>query len=184
MRKTKNITKYEIDWQILRASIKGNKDIEILKSSLGRIEAYLKERDSQEAWERVINYIEALIKGFSASKKNECIDLCIAKLQSLGEREHYKLKEETFSVHDQSESINKYSFDQRYTLWKDLFKYEKHFCSRRYRHSELESLVNQLHSVFIVRGELDLIKENYSYEHIISFRKNAAQGTNNKKFFF
>lgn len=183
MRKTKGITKYEIDWQILRASIKGNNRIEVLKNTLEKVESYLRDRNSQEAWERVMNYIEALIKGFNASKKDEYIDLCIAKMQSLGERGDYELKEKDFNVHNQL-SINKYSFDQRYTLWKDLFKYEKHFCSRRYRHGELESLVDQLYSVFVSQNELDLIKESYSYARIVDFRKNAINGTNNKKFFF
>lgn len=183
MKKSKDITKYEISWQLMRASIKGKNDMASLEKNLKNLyESYFLVRKSQEAWERVANYIEALIRGFKNDSTR--IDICIKYLDKLGDRNCLEFKESSFDLTNQLGAIRGLSFDERYVVWKDLVKYEKHFCSRRYRHKELESLVDQLHIVFCEKNEQDRIKACFSYDNVLMYRKNYLSGTNNKKFFF
>ena len=184
MKKSEGITKYEIHWQILRASRKGNFSESVLRETLELVLDYFNKRKSDEAYERVHNYIEALIKGYQGNEaKISSVDLCIEALDKLGDRV-YERKEGSLNIEDQISEIEKFSFEERYGLWKDLFRYEKHFCSRRYRHKELECLVDQLWQVFLSQGEVGSIKSNFSYEKIQRFRAEYRNGTNNKKFFF
>lgn len=180
MKKTAGITKYEIHWQILRASLK-SKGREFLVENLQKVLSYFNANKTQDRWERSLNYIEALIRGYKAASDNESIDMCVDVMSKFGEREI--LSVENFKVEGQEKAILEYSFDQRYHLYKDLFKYNKHFCSRRYRSKELESLTDQLYNSFNSE-ELDKISLSYSYEKIIGFRANYKNGTNDKKFFF
>ena len=181
MRKTVSITKYEIHWQIVRTSIKGNGK-EKIKESIDLVFNYFNSKRTQDRWERSVNWIEAIIRGFKSSEDYEVIDFCIEEMDRFGLRDN--LPFEDFTVENQLEDIKSYSFEQRYICWKDLFKYEKHFCSRKYRHKELESLVNQMHQVFIELDEVSKIKPNFSYDKILDFRAKYKQGTNKQKFFF
>jgi hypothetical protein len=181
MKKTKNITKYDIRWQIIRASLKG-KGASFLKENIEIVKKYFLENKSQDRWERSVNWLEGVIKGYGASNNIEAIDICLSAINDFGERDN--LSYENFEVYNQKSLIKQYSFDERYLLWKDLFKYNKHYCSRRYRALELESLIDQMYEVFIENNEHNQIKENFSYDKLLKFRSEYKNGTNNKKFFF
>ena len=66
MRKSKDITKYNADWQIVRSSIKGSKFS--LEEKLSKVKRYFDNNRSEDRWERCVNWCEGLIMGYKAAK--------------------------------------------------------------------------------------------------------------------
>ena len=72
MRKSKDITKYNADWQIVRSSIKGSKFG--LEEKLSKVKNYFNSSKSEDRWERAVNWCEGLIMGYKASKNLDADD--------------------------------------------------------------------------------------------------------------
>ena len=179
--KTKGITKYEVKWQVLRASMKGLGRDE-LSSNIQKAFSYFKEDKNKAGWERCVNWLMGVARGYKAANDLESIEICNIAIESYGDQE--VLPDEIFDIDYQNKLLHNYSFKERYVLYKDLFKYEEHFCSRRYRSAELERLVDSLWQSFIDLNEGSLIEDIYNKSKILSCRQNAPNGVNNKKFFY
>lgn len=178
-KETADILKYEIHWQIVRTSVKGKGDVD---EKIGKVYEFFQNKPTYENWGRCVNWIEGLARGYKASSQFGPIERCYEWLEKFGDGSN--LEHEVFNEDQQFIEACNYSFEERYTLWKDLFKYEKDFTSRRYRHKELERLVDLLYKVFMQKKEYDKIKDNYKFNKILEFRVNYKNGKNKKNFFF
>ena len=114
----------------------------------------------------------------------EAMDKIQEMIEVFARIDYVGLPYEKFSVNTQTVGAMTYSFEDRFTLYKDLFKYEKDFTSRRYRHNDLEKLVNLLYQIFRSNKELDRIPDKLNFDQVVRFREGYKKGDNKKKFFF
>lgn len=176
----REVNKYEVNWQIVRTSVKGKKVS--LEEKLSKVWNYFQTYKTYEAWARSVNWLNGLLLGYKASGDIEAMDKVQTAFDQYGDGEG--LPNELFSVAIQTQNVLKHSFEDRFTLYKDLFKYEKNFTSRRYRHNDLEKLVNLLWHVFRAKKELDKIPAKLNFDEVVRFRKEYKSGTSKQKFFF
>ena len=87
MRKSKDITKYNADWQIVRSSIKGSKFS--LDEKLSKVKSYFDNNRSEDRWERCVNWCEGLIMGYKAAKNVDAINRIMEEIESYGDRSLY-----------------------------------------------------------------------------------------------
>jgi len=182
MKKTKGITKYVAEWQFVRVSVKGkSKDLKTLNESLSTVRKYFTAEPNLNRYERCVNWVEALIHGFKNSVDSVAlIDRCCEELDLYGDGSSLELVDD-FNEAVEYGFFKKLKEKDRLLIVKDLFNYEKHFCSRKYRSIELERLNNILHSVC---EELGDVLGKRTMKELAVIRKNSVNGVNNKKFFF
>lgn len=74
MKKTKDITKYNIHWQIVRTKAKKIKDlVEKIKS----VQLFYDKNKNQDNWERAVNWLEGLSMGYKDPKNKAFIKASI-----------------------------------------------------------------------------------------------------------
>jgi hypothetical protein len=179
MRKTKNVSKYDLDWQIVRVSVKGPKTNVYAK--LSKVLDFFDNNKSKENWERVTNWLEGLLLGY---KKPQT-------LHSLNAFNSVNEILKTFKAIDidtlpSIESINdfsKHSFEERYTLWVDLFKRTKAWGQKGYIHREQLEFCEQLWKSFSVE-EYSVISALYNKEAFDDMISRAIVTPNTHKFLF
>ena len=79
MHKSKDITKYNIDWQIVRVQLKGEKDID---QKLAMAFDFFMDMKTIDNKERVIRNEKWLLKGYVQPEINEFMDLLAVSLTS------------------------------------------------------------------------------------------------------
>lgn len=165
MKKTAGVTKYEIHWQVLRNSLKGNMNDD-LQGKILKAYTYYKEKPCFDRYERVANWIEGLYKGFKSLEKREEI---LFTLQTLD----FSNKERSYSEINSASDFQSYSESQLESLWKDLLKTNLQWLSKGYYHKELNNFMLLLSTCICV----DLTSLNQAKEKV-SYLKNTH------KFFF
>jgi rhamnogalacturonyl hydrolase YesR len=180
VRKSPDITKYDPDWQIIRSQIKGPKTS--LEDKLKSVKNYFDEKPSQERWERVVNFLEGLAMGYKAAKNQEAISRINQEIKIYGDQEDFS-KENTDPKTQYSKLLS-YPFEQRLTLWKDLFKTNKKWLEGGYFHKEANDFMDMLYSTFTELQEQKFIPDNYSHDKLISLRIDSKDKDNTHKFFF
>ena len=182
MKKTKDITKYSVKWQLLRSSIKGPKTSCVEKIS--KVLCYLSEEETVDSWERVYNFLEGLQRGYIGSGDLDKIDLINKELIILKEIKSSFVKKEDFDGLKEMAFLKKTAFVERYHLYKDLFGRSRSWLMKGYFHQEQESFIDILMNVFIHNDEESLIKDNFSYKKLKNLRERASLVENRHKFFF
>jgi hypothetical protein len=181
MRKSKDITKYDIDWQVLRATVKGGKTDVI--SKLSKVRDYWNDNQSMDNWERVVNWLEGLRMGYIASKNQQAMDL-IDKEIEFYKQNTVSNKEDILSDQEHIARMMKYDFKTRYGLWRDLFKRNEKWLAKGYNHKEHNHFMDLMWEVFKKNNEESNLKENYSFEKLSALRDEAEGLDNTHKFFF
>jgi hypothetical protein len=179
MRKSVDITKYDPDWQILRARIKGPQTP--LKQKMSEAHAYYKLLQTVDAKERVMNWLEGLSMGYKASGDNQSILDIAQELVWYNEQTPSK-KEQELSSADISTSLQRYSYANRLILWKDLFKRNEKWLKNGYFHKEHNDFSDLLYQSFIDNKEQ--IPDNYSKTKLDDLKKQSEKTANTHKFFF
>jgi len=179
MRKSKDITKYDIDWQMLRSEVKG-KSTDIL-SKLSKVRNYWNTNQTVDNWERIVNWLEGLKMGYIASKNQSAIDL-INKEISFYKSNTVTNKEKLSSDQDQLSRIMLYNFKQRFDLWRDLFKRNEKWLARGYNHKEHNHFMDLMGQVF--KKNKEKLTDRYSFEKLNELRQAALGIENTHKFFF
>ena len=82
MKKSVDVTKYEIHWQILRVSLKGILN-DNLQLKVAKAFSYYQEKPSRDRYERVANWLEGLYKGFKDDNKRKILAQLIIELNLL-----------------------------------------------------------------------------------------------------
>lgn len=133
MYKTKEITKYNLNWQILRIK---NKRIKDLDSKLNNIINFYNENKNYPTWERLYNYLEGLILGYKDLYSKVKIRDCMKYL------ELNKVNDMT----DSDISIKEVAIKDLIYLYLDLYKRNEKWLSKNYRNEELNDFLTILYN--------------------------------------
>ena len=174
MRKSKDITKYNADWQIVRSSIKGSKYS--LDEKLSKVKNYFNDNQSEDRWERCVNWCEGLIMGYKAAKNFEAIDIILSEIDSYGSRDLYKKE---VVDNNNINLLENYSYSERLILWKDMYRTNTKWLKKGYYHVECNQFMDCMVEVFRNNGE-----DIWRYNELISFREDSKKIDNTHKFFF
>lgn len=176
MRKSKDISKYEIEWQVLRSSLKGklNDDIE---TKLSKAECYFEKTFSSDRHERVLNWMEGLLMGFKATGKSP--SLLVEQIL------YYKSMDNlrpalAIDIQQQEEVLDLFSDEEIVNLWTDLCKTNEKWLKKGYFHKECNAFLDWLYS----RKKNILNKCRFSYNDLLSLRNNSRGVKNTHQFFF
>ena len=167
MKKTKNVSKYDLDWQIVRASVKGPKTY--VSEKLAHVTRFYDNNISKENWERVTNWLEGLVIAY---KKNSRERVWVDDVLSRFKRIQFDKLPSVESTND----FTKYTFEQRLILWKDLALRTKVWAEKGYIHIEQTEFCVELWKSFSLK-EQEKISPNYSienFERIIASAKGKA----------
>ncbi len=174
MRKSKDITKYNADWQIVRSSIKGSKFS--LEEKLSKVKNYFNSNKSEDRWERCVNWCEGLIMGYKAAKNIDAINRIIEEVESYGDRSLYGKEDRNI---DNKELLIGYSYDERLVLWKDMYKTNTKWLKKGYYHEECNKFMDDMVNVFNKRFE-----DIWRYDILLELREKSKNLENTHKFFF
>jgi len=174
MRKSKDITKYNADWQIVRSSIKGSKFS--LDEKLSKVKSYFDNNRSEDRWERCVNWCEGLIMGYKAAKNVDAINRVMEEIESYGDRSLYGKEDSNI---DNKELLLNYSYDERLVLWKDMYKTNTKWLKKGYYHKECNDFMDDMVYIFHHNNE-----EIWRYGVLLDLREESESLENTHKFFF
>jgi hypothetical protein len=174
MRKSKDITKYNADWQIVRSSIKGSKFS--LEEKLSKVKSYFDNNRSEDRWERCVNWCEGLIMGYKAAKNVNAINRIVEEIESYGVRSLYD--KEDSNVNNNT-LLREYSYDKRLVLWKDMYKTNTKWLKKGYYHKECNEFMDDMVNVFM-RNREDI----WRFDILLELREESKNLENTHKFFF
>lgn len=179
MKKDINITKYEIEWQILRASIKGSKIV--FEDKLSAVKSYFDARKSKERWERCVNYLEGLAMGYKASKSFDKIILINDEIKSYGLKDDYDYVENN-DISSEYDKMFKYDYKERLVLIKDLYRTNKKWLEKGYFHKDCNKFLDMLYDVSEKLNEK--ISDSVSKNNVEMLREKCKGMENTHSFFF
>lgn len=145
MKKTKNITKYSIDWQVIRVK---NHRLPANQQINNVIKFYLKNR-SYNNWERIYNYLQGLYLGY----KNENNKLIVAEGMRWFENN------KTLKISAELLDFECFKIEDLILVYKDLYKRNEKWLNSGYKNKELNIFLKKLWS-FLNNKDLNL-KKNY-----------------------
>jgi len=186
MKKTAGITKYELQWQLIRASIKGQGTN--LEGKLGEACAYFLETKKYDRWERVYNWLEGLLRGYKAAKDDISINIINEELFA-----YRKWKEDGTVLYkgDNDYGLNEESEAERLiiapirsvvVLWKDLYKTNSKWLEKGYNHKECNAFMDWLwNNSYELKSN---VKYEYSMDYLVTKREDCNLKENKHKFFF
>lgn len=177
MKKTKNITKYDLQWQLLRVSVKGSKVS--IEEKLSRTRAYFVENHSYCRWERVYNWLEGLERGYKNKGDQKTLFLIKEEFSFYKDQ-----KQNTREVQDRGWSIENVDSKDLVLLCKDLFKTNEKWLSNGYFHEECNSFLDSLFNEIKKRGVEFLLGEKYQFYLLEESRLVNSSKVNKHKFFF
>lgn len=176
MKKTRGVTKYEIEWQILRVTLKGslNESEYDLLIKINQAFDYFERNKIYERWERVFNWLEGLLRGYHSKEPSlrAIIQDKIDEFECL--KPEIVLSEETIN----SEKILEYGDDLLKLLWVDLFRTNKKWLLKGYFHKECNDFMDLVYEH--LRGN----SLDNRQKELLVLRKNSFLIENNHKFFF
>lgn len=174
MRKSKNITKYEINWQVVRFLAKKEKNVE---KKLKIVNDFFINNLSIDNKERCLNWLEGL--AMSYRKKNEGAIVLISQEVNTINSIVVDNKEQDYSEEDIINNISKYNTEDLVGLWKDLFKRNEKWLKKGYIHEEQNNFMDIL---FNAINSINL--GSCSYDKLLELRASAKTMKNTHNFFF
>jgi len=175
MRKSENISKYTIEWQVLRVSLK-NKYNDDLVYKLSIVKNYFNKTKSYDRWERVYNWLEGLERGFKTHSKFHEISIIKSELNYYNEH-----KPDKNYISNEDNSFKDYDLVILQKLWKDLFKTNKNWLDNGYFHKECNDFIDKLYEYLKNKVIFD---DKYSYQCLQALRSKSLFIHNKHKFFF
>lgn len=160
------VNKYDLNWQILRVNLKNLN----LKDRFNSLYLFFNENKTEENCIRILNYLEG-VKISSSFKEDIEKELFYYK-QELNKN---LIKEEIINL-----DFKKYSFEDKFKLFKDLFNRNKKWLLKGYYHKDQNSFLNTL--------LYDLLKEDFMMEKykksLEELQKNCSFIENTYKFIY
>ena len=178
MKKTEGITKYEVQWQLIRAGIKGSKTE--LESKLDQVREYFLETQTYDRYERAFNWLEGLEMGYRGKGRGE------AESRIHAEKLWYK-SAAFYGTHkldtdQQMDLLMSAAQKDVVNLWKDLFRTNSKWLQKGYYHEECNNFMDWLWN-----NRQDIksdVNYKYSMDWLVELRKHCSQSENKHKFFF
>lgn len=178
MKKSKDITKYNLKWQIVRSSIKGPSVS--LEEKINAVNTYFNSEKTKDAYERVLNWLEGLQLGYKG-KPQDAVDKIEAEIKNYEAMNTASLLKSSDEFITFKDAIQ-YSFEDRYVLWKDLFNRNKKWLQKGYHQKEINDFMDVLNQLFVQNEEP--LGRAYSFESLENLRGEAKSKINTHKFFF
>ena len=163
---------------MVRAHIKGPQVP--LEDKIKQVNAYFNAENTIDAHERVLNYLEGLQLGYT-SKNPSAVKRIEKEIQAYRNTNTTILPKEPNGFITFAEAL-KYSFDDRHTLWKDLFRRNQKWLEKGYTQKEINDFMDVLQDIFTRNGES--VDKLYSFDRLKQLRQTASKTTNTHKFFF
>lgn len=181
MRKSKDITKYDVDWQMVRTKVKGQKTP--FDEKLKIVKDFWSNNPTIDNQERILNWLEGLKMGYIASHNDSAINDIDKEMEDY-KSEVPQEKEEDLTDQEQIDKIKHYDFKDRLALWKDLFKRNEDWLEKGYNHKEHNHFMDLLWLVFRDNKEEGNIPAEYDSIKLYKLRNAAEKKENTHKFFF
>lgn len=163
--------------------MKGNNHL--LREKFDTVFQYFESKPTQDRWERVVNWLEGLERGFRSSRDLLKVKLAKEEILRYGNREG--LEYENFILADSQEKVieimKTYSFIERKTTWQNNFIRNKAYLKGGYNHFDLNLFMNLLYSTFTTPEVLSLGK-NYQLEVLERLRIEQPGRKKTIHFFF
>ena len=161
MKKSKDITKYDIDWQVKRVSLKKYKTFQ---EKCEAVKEFFLEQNNTADRERVLNYLEGLSMAYRGTDRQYILDFMhdLAKLP---------VKDENRFNMD----LSKYTDKELKTVAKDNMQRCVKYLKKGYRHPEL---IQFLKDIYKHLGDKESLEE--LEKHI----KDSMYIQNSHKYFF
>lgn len=171
--KTKEISKYDIHWQIIRSELKGsfNENLEIKTQKVFK---YFNERPNKARKERVLNWLQGLERGVKDSYGKAYLKAVIEKFSELTAEDSF---EETAN---RLTDFNCYSQERLLHLYYDLFRTNEKWLKKGYFHKECNEFLDTL----LCSLSETKISDRYSKEKLEELRIKASFIPNTHKFLF
>lgn len=163
---------------MVRSKIKGSNTT--LEDKIKAVNAYFGEERTKDAYERVLNYLEGLQLGYKG-KNEDAVDTIETEIIKYRAINNANLPKETNGFIN-FEDATRYSFDERYNLWRDLFLRNEKWLQKGYFQKEINDFMDVLNKIFVKNEEK--LKDRYSFERLEGLRKEAKEKENTHKFFF
>lgn len=175
MKKTKNISKYDFNWQIVRFTAKSQ--LSDLNDKLMLVNDFFDNNPTIENRERVINWLEGLALGY---KKHDVGAIYIIE----SEIKRYKAienlsKENILSEEERLVEALEVYIIIRIGLWRDLFRRNEKWLKKGYNQKDLNDFMDFL---YLTLENIDL--GNYSYQKLKQLREAALIMKNTHKFLY
>lgn len=171
MRKSKDITKYSLEWQVVRVECKA---FDTWQEKVEHARAYLDAKSNKHALERVANWMQGLARGYRG--KDDYAAMMVEGMadELLDNRDQYDAEEDTDSL-----DVGGVATVTLRALYKDLIKRQGGWMKGGYVHREQAAFEDMLAKELEVRG--------VDVNHQLQLDKRAqtlASGTVTHKFFF
>jgi hypothetical protein len=167
MKKTADVTKYQLDWQIVR--VKAKKIKEPLKKVDFVLDYYNKNKN-YDNWERCVNWMEGLAMGYKIPAVRQMIEDRIEDFVKVNNREQYS-----------EPNYKKYSNEDLYECLRDNWNRYSLWSSKGYIHRELETFIDNL--IRYLNGTSLNIKVNGLKQKFMESQAKIPK-KNNYKFIF
>ena len=167
------VSKYEIEWQLLRSSLKGelNGDLHL---KMKRVVSFFKRNPTYERGGRIRNWIEGLIMGLKRKKDTSSLEEHLDYFSSL------PMKREEIDEASQLKILKEASKEEVIVLWNDLFNTNKKWLKKGYLHRECNQFMDWL---YFNREDI-LSSSRFSYKELLSLREESKNKKNTHKFLF
>lgn len=157
MRKSKDISKYNLDWQVVRVLAKDFKSVE---EKCAWVRNFFDNYACKANWERVVNYLEGLHHGYRKRNEKACqyIEKQIATYGVMAD----------YDVFDIDSSMN-WNEKQLRKCYKDNMKRYTNYCKKGYFHKEIYEFVQTF---------------DFADNDLIEDLREEANGKDNEHHFF
>jgi len=133
--KSADITKYNLAWQMVRVQCR---DFKSTGEKINHAEAFLKANANRHNYERVMNWLEGLKRGY-INRNEFAVEMCQAAIDDLKENAHLYSAQEDTEV-----NISNYSLSDVKSLYNDLQKRSLKWLAGGYHHKEQEAFLDML----------------------------------------
>lgn len=133
MRKTADITKYNLKWQLVRVAARQHKDV---RDKVATALAYFEQDTNRHSYERVVNWLEGLHMGYRRSSKEACdyIDNVIEQVKAV----------EVVLEGDTEVDIRTVDSALLLRVYKDLYARGWKWLEKGYVHEEHENFIDNV----------------------------------------
>lgn len=180
MKKSKNISKYDLEWQVIRAKIKGSKVS--LEDKIKSARRYYKATRTMDRWERVVNWLEGLERGYRG-RNQENVERIRIEIDAFKHVKDSVKSVLPLDVEKQEILLQKVSISDLKVLWKDLFIRNKKWLQGGYVNKELNDFMNWIWNSRLKHNKEE-ISSTFSFDKLSDYRKKAKNKKVTHKFFF
>jgi len=181
MKKSKDITKYDLHWQVVRVEVK---KLKVIDDKIKYVQAFYKKHNTSDNYERIMNWIEGLAMGYKDPKQKEKVissktlfKESTVKEVNIGGIEHIKT--------NVLSNANQYTTKQLSDCFIDNYTRFKKWSDSGYIHEELYNFCHSLLKYLTSRNiQVIVSKKIITLEQIENMYSVGKSQPNKYKFIF